>query len=418
MVGLRMPAFFLSKIKFNFLLFELSRYYYQDRKLFYDPKSQNYYTYDEKNKSYEFYANLNSTTVNNRTSKRKRLKLTEHQKLTASDIANDLSTDEDDGKDSANEDDGEDEEEKEDKKVEEEEEEGEVASSDDDMYGPEEAQPSKAICNPSEVSAGPTIYGQSIKLPCVRLIVQSSAALDEGSLVMVAYLGAQIGSQAKCDVEIDEESVDPLHARITYDEQEQAYWVRDLQSTHGSYVNDRLLDGTRCRLKHNDRLRFGQTSFLVHLHEQDLTCDDCEPGCVQAMLAKQRQQKSTDSSESVVSAPTPLLSKKQKMDVHRKELRKLQKKYGINTYAENATSFGASDFYSDRAESRRRVKGSDCPYEKNDLTATSTEKPISASNKGFQLLQKAGWKGQRSDLINDSRLIDVKVRDDRKGLGS
>jgi pSer/pThr/pTyr-binding forkhead associated (FHA) protein len=296
------------------------------------------------------------------------------------------------------------------------EEEGEVCSSDDERQSnaqeDDDVKETETKVNPRpEVAAAPEIYIQPHMLPCVRLIVESSDSLDAGSLLLVSYVGAQVGADKSCDVQIDDDSVDPLHARITYDEEEQCYWMRDLCSAYGSYVNDRLLDGARARLRHKDYVRFGRTSFLVHLHEQDRTCDDCEPGCVQALLAKQRAQdpKLQEDSKLV------MLNKKQKEDLRRKELRQLQKKYGLSSYSSEAA---IKPNYNDRADIRRRVKGSDCPYEKTDLNASSVQKPITENNKGFQLLKKAGWAGEESDLQHDSRIVDVKRKDDRRGLGS
>ena len=255
--------------------------------------------------------------------------------------------------------------------------------------------------------------------PCIRMIVLESDGLELGSLLLVTCFGAQIGSDQKCDLHIIDSSVDEIHARISFDVEENCYWLRDLDSTAGTYVNDRLLDGVRMRIKHNDQIRLGRTKFLVHIHEKDRTCADCEPGCVQALFKQSTHHSSSSSSPKNTHnnriASSSLVNKRREM----KQLQKqLQKKYGLRQYSE-AVSTTNGEYYSDRADERRRTKGSDCPYEKTDLNVTSSTQPIPQSNIGMKLLMKAGWSGPKPDDPNfDSRLIDVKANQERRGLGS
>ena len=44
-------------------------------------------------------------------------------------------------------------------------------------------------------------------------------------------------------------------------------------------------------LSHKDYLTFGTTTLRIHIHGGDQTCDECEPGQVQALF---RQQKSME----------------------------------------------------------------------------------------------------------------------------
>lgn len=37
-------------------------------------------------------------------------------------------------------------------------------------------------------------------------------------------------------------------------------------------------------MNHGDHLKIGSTTFLVHIHQGNETCDDCEPGQVMAQL--------------------------------------------------------------------------------------------------------------------------------------
>lgn len=47
-----------------------------------------------------------------------------------------------------------------------------------------------------------------------------------------------------------------------------------------------------CAVSHGDVVRLGEdTRLLFHIHDGSDTCDDCEPGQVQAALSKQEPEK-------------------------------------------------------------------------------------------------------------------------------
>lgn len=64
-----------------------------------------------------------------------------------------------------------------------------------------------------------------------------------------------IGRSAKCEIQVDQESVSRNHCRIRYDGQ--SFMVRDLGSTNGTYVNDELID--EVTLDDGDQLKVGRT---------------------------------------------------------------------------------------------------------------------------------------------------------------
>ena len=105
-----------------------------------------------------------------------------------------------------------------------------------------------------------------------------------------------------------------------------------------------------------------------------------------------------------------ITTKDEKERLRKKELKKIMKKFGISKY-ERETMELASD-YQDRAGERRKVKGSN--LEAFKIERASLDKPIGKDNKGFKLLEKLGW--QKDDL-KDTKLIETKPKDNRKGLG-
>jgi diguanylate cyclase (GGDEF)-like protein len=93
-----------------------------------------------------------------------------------------------------------------------------------------------------------------------------------GKRVQLGTAPFEIGRSSKNDLALDQESISRHHARITYDGS--SYWVTDLNSTNGTYVND---DSVReQRLGDGDQVRIGRSilkfmtgeNIEVHYHEE------------------------------------------------------------------------------------------------------------------------------------------------------
>ena len=82
----------------------------------------------------------------------------------------------------------------------------------------------------------------------------------------------EIGRSSKNDLFLDQESISRHHARVTFDGT--AYWVQDLGSTNGTFVNDEPI--REQRLRDGDQVRIGRSilKFMtgenveVHYHEE------------------------------------------------------------------------------------------------------------------------------------------------------
>ncbi len=71
---------------------------------------------------------------------------------------------------------------------------------------------------------------------------------------------SMIGKGKDVDVEIERETISHYHAQI--DCQEQEYYIEDLNSTNGTYVNENMLSyKERRQLKSNDIIRFADVKF-------------------------------------------------------------------------------------------------------------------------------------------------------------
>jgi diguanylate cyclase (GGDEF)-like protein len=93
-----------------------------------------------------------------------------------------------------------------------------------------------------------------------------------GRRVQLGTAPFEIGRSSSNDLFIDQESISRHHARISFDGA--SYWIADLGSTNGTYVNDELV--REQRLRDGDQVRIGRSilKFMtgenveVHYHEE------------------------------------------------------------------------------------------------------------------------------------------------------
>ena len=78
---------------------------------------------------------------------------------------------------------------------------------------------------------------------------------DLGKRLQLGTAPFEIGRSARNDLPIDQESVSRHHARLTFDGSD--YWVQDLNSTNGTYVNDDLI--REHRLNDGDQIHIGRS---------------------------------------------------------------------------------------------------------------------------------------------------------------
>lgn len=103
----------------------------------------------------------------------------------------------------------------------------------------------------------PTVCLTSDKRGIGELHSDNRNAFSDYKLEKDSYL---IGKSAKVDVQIDKDTVSHLHARIEH--QDGTYYIEDLNSTNGTYVNEELLSyKTRRPLQSGDSVRFGDVRF-------------------------------------------------------------------------------------------------------------------------------------------------------------
>lgn len=252
---------------------------------------------------------------------------------------------------------------------------------------------------------------------CIRAIVTAAETVKIGTLYLVTCTGVAIGCDKNSTFNVPDDNVSKTHAVIKYDSKDGKYYIKDEGSMNGTFLNDKRLSESKIEskwfaLKHKDFLKIGSTVFVLHLHRGLDTCDDCEPGQVQALIS------SCDSNATQHGSWT-------KEQMRKKQLKGLKEKYMVNGNGlKQALKPITSGKYKDRASRRRQNIGSEPLKEMRkhmEEERSSVTKMISEKNKGHQMMQKMGWKsgeGLGKERKGIKEPINVVIREKNKGLGS
>lgn len=286
------------------------------------------------------------------------------------------------------------------------------------------------------IKRGPLLYAEDDKRrfasedhfpPCIRVIVVESDSIQVGSLFVVTKDGATIGSGDGAAIRVEEDGIAFNQASITYDMQERQYLITQTSDvTEDTLLNNDPLSSTASgatsitlagyvrALNHGDVVGAASTRLLCHVHDGMDTCDECEPGQI---MAKINEAMAKDKADSTVP------SHASKQDWMRSEMKNLKKKFGLEKAAfEGPPPVPGEENYEDRAEQRRKKKGSFHPsHKKTTAQGASVKKALASTNKGHQLLSKMGWSEGKGLGKSDQGIVEpiqVGVRSANAGLGS
>lgn len=165
--------------------------------------------------------------------------------------------------------------------------------------------------------------------------------LKVGNLFLVTFKGGSLGREGNHDVLIPDINISKVsftnfffpkiffykikcfqhHLTISYDRKKKRYQCVDLGSKNGTILNGARMSASQQESKtigipHGSVMELSQTKLLFHIHEGHNTCAECEPGFyVQA-----------ETSAEAVEKITPISRKE--------ELKRIQKRYGLETESE------------------------------------------------------------------------------------
>ncbi|KQS62569.1 angiogenic factor with G patch and FHA domains 1 isoform X3 [Drosophila erecta] len=244
--------------------------------------------------------------------------------------------------------------------------------------------------------------------PSLRIIVQETnvESLKVGSLHLITYKGGSLGREGAHDVIIPDVNVSKCHLKFKYENKLGIYKCLDLGSRNGTILNGSPMSSDAMDLVHGSVIALGQTRLLCHVHEGNSTCGLCEPGLL--------IENPAPPVAAVGSSTASVLS-------HKEQLKKLQRKYGLENEKFVDTGGNGQSNYNDRAATRRVQVGSSTDKEKTEVACVNTE--IGSSNKGFKMLSKLGWqKGETLGKTNASAgllaPINVVANEGTSGLGN
>lgn len=187
---------------------------------------------------------------------------------------------------------------------------------------------------------------------------------------------------------------------------------------NGTRLSESKVTSEPRQLAHGEQLKLGGTTLLLHIHPGNETCDECEPGQVQAQL----KAKEVEDEIQITRVVTTVHDKDANV-LRKKELKRLKKRYMLQNSDHEVNSEIASNVgkkYKDRAHVRRKKVGSDVPSSKINDASSSVFKPIKSENKGRLMLEKMGWaagEGLGKTKSGRTEPVIATVRKTGSGLG-
>lgn len=158
--------------------------------------------------------------------------------------------------------------------------------------------------------------------PSLRVVVQqtNSEKIRVGTLFLVTCKGGSLGREGEHEVLIPDINVSKCHLKFTYDETENCYKCQDPGSRNGTILNGTRIsapteESALFSIPHGSVIQVSETKLLCHVHPGTTTCGHCEPG----LLMQQEKTKVVDEGSS---------------GSHKTQLKKLQKKYGLEKESE------------------------------------------------------------------------------------
>ncbi|KNC84509.1 hypothetical protein SARC_03283 [Sphaeroforma arctica JP610] len=327
--------------------------------------------------------------------------------------------------------------------------------------------------NGATATTAATQHAAEEEILCIRLIVQESPNAPAGTVYVVGLDGGTIGRESGHGhlIQFKEASVSRDHVEIrTWPSEDERvtqltqqwrpaedaedciatpFWLRDLGSSEGTYINDRKIPAAdksnedsglhRQGLFHKDTLWIGETTLLVHAHPGSQSCAVCAQSFETPTHTPANSAAGASGWTSIAAAPVQITKpghsvqpqttvdlpglKTGRVD-HHMEMHK--RKFGLDRESRAVNPQVMPDMtYVDRAKKRRVDKPgghwTDTWDRNAPVQSASEAKPIEATNKGFKLLHKMGWSGGGLGKVGNEGIaepVGVRKHAPGRGLGS
>ncbi|KAL4247207.1 Angiogenic factor with G patch and FHA domains 1 [Abortiporus biennis] len=342
--------------------------------------------------------------------------------------------------------------------------------------------------------------------PCLRLLVRKSSILPSKHTLAIldGYSEVQIGRDVVPPgsdtprLRLKEMEVSKLHATVFWDKTRSEWAAVDMGSMHGTFVRSHHMISTDIvsssnihastsanvdvgagegsnskvaadprgsrlspprvasvprQLRHGDELSVGSTTFLVHLHESGMPCDECSPkGGEEIPLFDHRRAKREAAIKrkreaTQVSQPTDVTTEQARDPKKAMTMlkRSLLSRHDTTSSSTTSPDSPPSSTYIDRSARRRALHTSTPPEYSPGVSivqapaaplsvAEPVREPVSApptplpsTNIGHRLLMKQGWepgtvlglsaKEEDSGSVALIEPLDIAGNKRRKGLG-
>ncbi|KAJ3916591.1 hypothetical protein F5877DRAFT_91675 [Lentinula edodes] len=296
----------------------------------------------------------------------------------------------------------------------------------------------------------------------LRLVVLNSRTLPKFNVAIIdGYPEVQLGRDNPVSdhiprIRLKEMEVSKLHASIYWDQSWDGWGVVDMGSKHGTYLHSSALTignsqaverkvrlsisktaSTPKRLHHLDHLTLGTTVFIVHIHENQLPCEECSPGVggeIPLFATSSSPKPSSNNNINVerssgYEATRPLIHDSRKALSQLKRELMSRPRHVDTRHSSNMAGSVTVGRYVDRSARRRamyRASSSDAPdfpklilqYKPEPISKPAV--PIPASSIGYRLLIQQGWHPGTVLGSTERGLIeplDIQLPCDRSGLG-
>jgi hypothetical protein len=297
--------------------------------------------------------------------------------------------------------------------------------------------------------------------PSFRLVVLQTSILPSKHRLAVidGYSELQFGrdippaGSTTPKIRLKEMEVSKLHATAYWDASRGEWGVVDMGSMHGTFLQPTATrvgndPGVRLRLSpprtasiprklhHMDRLTLGGTTFLVHMHEDRLPCQECSPTGgdeiplfpvkkgAPAKRSREAAGLDIDPSSSSSYSPQPQKDPKKALTMLKQSL---LTRHEVRSPSSRPASPGdASTLYVDRSARRRAMHPGSLPDtpgvsspsartnsppsrpKSPDTVTSQPPTPLPTSNIGHRLLMKQGWEpGTALGTLPDSNEVRI-----------